>query len=72
MRFDLEVNDALNPFLHSQWGARPEQINHPSSDEHRISKAGLTERVRGLFEGGIHVCDARLGPLIWTMRELGR
>jgi arylsulfatase len=67
---DLEINGALYHFLHRQWGARPEQISHPSLDSLGISKEQLIEHLWGLYESEIRFCDAELGVLFDALREL--
>ncbi len=68
---DLEINGALYHFLHRQWGAKPEHIEHPSLGELGITRQELVEHLWGLYEGEIHFCDAKLGAMIAIMNELG-
>lgn len=68
---DLDINGALYHFLHRQWGAKPDQISHPSLEELGISKEELIDHLWGLYEGEIRFCDAELGGMIAAMDELG-
>jgi arylsulfatase A-like enzyme len=68
---DLQVNDALYHELHRQWGAKPEKIVHPSSEEIGLEKDELIEHLLGLYEGEIRFCDAELGRMLTELGKRG-
>jgi arylsulfatase len=67
---DLQLNEAFHRVMVEQSHGRPPD-SYVSMQTLGLSKAGLIEEIKRLYEGGIRYADAEIGRLCRTLREEG-